>query len=341
MRIEPRREIAEEDLPLKAIRVHEFGGPEKMTYEDAPDVAPEEGEILIRVKAAGVNPVDLGIRSGKHPASAMMKLPYVPGVDAAGEVEAVGKSVTRLKVGDAVFGRALGGAYCGRARIVAAEAGKKPDSFSFEEAAAIPIVFMTAWQALFNKAEVQPGETVLVQAGGGGVGSAAIQIAKWKGAVVLTTVGSEEKAERARALGADHAILYKEKPFDEEAKRLTDGKGVDVILETVAADNLQRDISGLALLGRIVLIGNGTGKGPDAAFSVGPALFKDLKLLSMTLFNAAKQAPDIVRGLEKVFSEGKVKPQVGKTFPLKEAAAAHEALLSGKFFGKIVLSPIG
>ncbi|MFQ5692828.1 MAG: zinc-binding alcohol dehydrogenase family protein, partial [Nitrospinota bacterium] len=284
---------------------------------------------------------DLAIRSGKHPASAMMNLPYVPGVEAAGEVEAVGDGVTGWKPGDAVFGRVLGGGYCERTRMAASEAGKKPDSFSFEEAAVAPIVFMTAWNALFNKAEVQAGETVLVQAGGGGVGSAAIQLAKWKGARVLTTVGSEEKAERAKAIGADEAILYKESLFDEEAKRLTDEKGVDVIIETVAADNLARDISALAVFGRIVVIGNGTGKAPEASFAVAPALFKDLKLLSMTLFNLGPRAGEIVRGLEKVFAEGKAKPLPGTTFPLKDAAAAHATLLSGKFFGKIALSPIG
>ena len=325
---------------MKAIRIHEFGGLDKMVYEDAPDPTPGEGEVLIRVRGAGVNPVDVAIRTGKHPAAASMQLPYVPGIDAAGEVEAVGAGVSNLKAGDAVFGRVIGGGYCEKARMAAAEAGNKPDSFSFEEAAGVPIVFMTAWHALFNKAEVQPGETVLVHAGGGGVGSAAIQLAKWKGATVLTTVGSQEKAERAKALGADHAILYKETPFDEEAKRLTDDKGVNVIIETVAADNLGLDISALAVFGRIVLIGNGTGKGPDAGFSVGPALFKDLRLLSMTLFNAGPQAGEIVRGLEKVFAEGKVKPQIERAFPLKDAAAAHETLLSGKFFGKVVLSPV-
>lgn len=324
---------------MKAIRVHEFGGPEKMFYENAPDPKPGPGAVLLRVRAAGVNPLDVAVRSGKHPASALVKFPYIPGVEAAGEIEAVGEGVAHLRPGDAVLGRTAGGAWCQRALMSAAEAMKKPASLSFEEAAAVPITFMTAWHALFHKAEVKPGETVLVQAGGGGVGSAAIQLAKGRGAKVLTTVGSREKAERAKALGADHAILYKETPFDAEAKRLTDGKGVDVIIETVAAENLPRDISALAVFGRIVLIGNGTGKGPDAAFPIGPALFKDLHLLSMTLFNAAQKLPDILRGLERAFAEGKARPQIGKVFPLQDAAAATEALLSGRLFGKIVLSP--
>jgi NADPH:quinone reductase-like Zn-dependent oxidoreductase len=325
---------------MKAIRVHEFGGPEKMVYEDAPDPAPGEGEVVLRVKAAGVNPLDIAVRSGKHPASALMKLPYIPGVEAAGEIEAVGPGVTDLKVGDAIFGRVAGGGYCELTRMSVGEAGKKPDSFSFEEAAGIPITFLTAWNALFAKAEVQPGETILVQAGGGGVGTAAIQLAKWKGATVLTTVGSQEKAERAKEIGADHAILYKETPFDEEAKRLTDGKGVDVIIETVAAENLQRSISALTVFGRIVLIGNGTGKAPEATFSVGSALFKDLKLLSMTLFNSGPKIPEFMAGLQKVFGEGKAKPLASQSFPLKDAAAAHQALLDGKVFGKLALSPV-
>jgi NADPH2:quinone reductase len=325
---------------VKAIRVHEFGGPENMVYEDAPDPAPGEGEVLVRVKAAGVNPLDMATRSGKHPASAMMSLPYIPGVDAAGVVEAAGSGVTGVKEGEKVYGRVAGGSYAEWTRMVETEVSRVPDGFSFEDAAGVPIVFMTAWQALFNKADLQAGETVLVQAGGGGVGTAAIQLAKWKGADVLTTVGSAEKAERAKALGADHIILYKDSPFDEEVKRLTDDKGADVIIETVAADNLARDVSALALFGRIVLIGNGTGKGPDATFPIGAALHKDLYLFSMTMFNAGPQVPGILKGLEEAFAGGEVRPQGGAAFPLKEAAAAHEALLAGKFFGKVVLSPV-
>ncbi len=325
---------------MKAIRVHEFGGPENMVHEDAPDPAPGEGEVLVRVKAAGVNPVDMAIRSGQHPASAMMSLPYIPGVDAAGVVEAAGPGVTGVKEGEKVYGRVAGGSYAELTRMAETEVSRIPDGFSFADAAGVPIVFMTAWQALFNKADLQAGETVLVQAGGGGVGTAAIQLAKWKGAEVLTTVGSAEKAERAEALGADHVILYKDSPFDEAVKRLTDDKGADVIIETVAADNLARDLSALALFGRIVLIGNGTGKGPDATFPVGAALFRDLHLFSMTMFNAGPQVSGILKGLAEAFAGGEVRPQGGNAFPLEEAAAAHEALLAGKFFGKVVLSPV-
>jgi NADPH:quinone reductase-like Zn-dependent oxidoreductase len=326
---------------LKAIRIHEFGGPDKMLYEDTPDPAPGEGEVLVRVKAAGVNPVDIAIASGKHPASARMNLPYIPGVEAAGVVEAAGPGVAGLKEGDSIYGRTIGGSYCELTRIAETEASMVPDGFSFEEAASIPIVFMTAWQSLFNKADTQPGETVLIQAGGGGVGSAAIQLAKWKGATVLTTVGSAEKAGRAKALGADHVILYKETPFDEEVLRLTEGQGADVIIETVAAENLPRDISALKIFGRIVIIGNGTGKGPEATLPVGPALFKDLRILSMTMFNAGPQVAGILKGLAEAFAGGQVRPLGGGiAFPLEKAAEAHKALLAGAFFGKIVLSPV-
>ena len=325
---------------MKAIRVHEFGGPENMVYEDAPDPAPGEGEVLVRVKSAGVNPLDMATRSGKHAASAMMNLPYIPGVEAAGVVEMVGPGVTGVKEGEKVYGRAVSGSYAELTRIAEIEVSRVPDGFSFEDAAGIPIVFMTAWQALFNKANLQAGETVLIQAGGGGVGTAAIQLAKWKETKVLTTVGSAVKAERAKALGADHVILYNDFPFDEQVKQLTDEKGVDIIIETVAADNLTRDLSALAPFGRIVLIGNGTGKGPDATFPIGAALHKDLYLFSMTMFNAGPQVPGILKGLEEAFAGGEVRPQGGAAFPLKEAAAAHEALLAGKFFGKVVLSPV-
>ncbi len=325
---------------MKSIRVHQFGGIENLVYEEAPDPSPNAGEILVKVKAAGINPLDLAIRSGKHPMSTMMTLPYIPGVEAAGIVESIGPECTNFEVGDKVFGRAIGGSYCEWTKLAARETCHKPTEFSFEEAAGIPIVFMTAWQALFNRANLQQGETVLIHAGGGGVGTAAIQLAKRSGATVLTTVGSSEKADRAKNLGADHAILYKESSFDEEVKRLTDGQGVDVIIETVAAENLPKDIQALRINGRIVVIGNGTGKGPEATLPVGPSLFKELRLFSMTLNNAGEEAPDIMRGLKQAFAEGNTKPQASVSFPLKDAAQAQQTLISGQFFGKISLSPI-
>lgn len=325
---------------MKAIQAHQFGDPEVVKYEEVPTPRPGAGEVLVRVRAAGVNPVDVAMLSGRHPAAKGLSFPFIPGFDVAGEVEALGDGVKNLKEGEAIFARARGGAYAEFARVPAAEAGRKPKNLSFEEAAATPIAFLTAWSALVHKAALQAGETVLVQGGGGGVGSAAIQVAKVLGARVITTVGSSEKARRAKEIGADFAIVYREKDFSAEVREITGGKGADVIIETVASENLQKDVEAISLWGRIVIIGAGTGKRPEAIFPVGPALFKDLHLYTTTLFNVPHLVPEMTQRLVALFEEGKMRPQVGSTFPLREAAKAHRALLEGKFFGKIVLSPI-
>jgi NADPH:quinone reductase-like Zn-dependent oxidoreductase len=250
---------------MKAMRAHQFGGPEVLRLEDAPDPQVQAGQVQIRVRAAGINPADLVRLSGRLQPLA---LPYIPGTDVCGEVEAVGAGVTYVKRGDRVCGRAFAGGYAEKTCLAATEAIALPANLSWEEGAAIPIPFFTAYRALHHKAVLKPGETVLVSAGGGGVGVAAIQLAKVINARVLTTVGSREKADRTRGLGADVAINYREQDFVAEVQKATDGKGVSVIIENVAADNLAKDFAALAPNGRIVLIGTGTGKGTDASFGV-------------------------------------------------------------------------
>src|SRR5216683_1863237 len=268
---------------MKAMRAHQLGGPEQLRFEDAPEPQPQAGQVLIRVRAAGVNPADLVRLSGRLGQPA---LPYVPGTDVCGEVEVVGGGVTHVKRGDRVFGRALGGGYAEKTCMAASEAILLPAKLSFEEGAAIPIPFYTAYHALHNKAALRAGETVLVSAGGGGVGVAAIQLARLAGARVITTVGSREKAERVSALGAHVAVNYKEQDFVAEVQKFTDKKGVDVIIENVAADNLAKDFLAVAPRGRIVVIGTGTGKAGDASFPVFAALMKDVTMLGMSLINA-------------------------------------------------------
>jgi NADPH2:quinone reductase len=321
---------------MKAMRAQQFGGPEQLRLEDAPEPPVESGQVMIRVKAAGINPADLVRLSGRLQP---LKLPYIPGTDVCGEVEAVGAGVTNVKVGDKVFGRALSGGYAEKTCLVASEAIPLPSSLSFAEGAAIPIPFYTAYRALHHKAAVKAGETVLVSAGGGGVGVAAIQLAKIAGARVITTVGSQEKAARTRELGADVAINYKQQDFAAEVQKLTDGKGVDVIIENVASDNLAKDLTIVARDGRIILIGTGTGKAPEASFAVMYALMKDVNLLGMSLVNAGPVISEMATALTPLFAAGKLKAVVSKSYPLPEATQALNDLLAGKVFGKLVLVP--
>jgi len=323
---------------MKAMRAPQFGGPELLRLEDAPDPQVQEGHVVIRVKTTGINPADLVRLSGRYPQT--LPLPYIPGTDVAGEVEAVGAGVTHVRAGDRVFGRSLnGGGYAEKASLPARETIPLPANLSFAEGAAIPVPFYTAYVALHHKAALKAGETVLVSAGGGGVGVAAIQLAKAAGARVFTTVGSQEKAERTKALGADVALNYKTQDFAAEVQKLTDGKGVDVIIENVATDNLAKDFVALARFGRVVLIGTGTGKAPEATFGVSTALMKDATVYGMVLGNSASSIPDMASTLTSMFAADTIKAIVHKSYPLPAAPQALQDLLAGKVFGKLVLVP--
>jgi len=321
---------------MKAMCAHQFGGPEQLRLEEAPEPPVQAGQVMIRVRAAGINPADLVRLSGRL---GTPPLPYIPGTDVCGEIESLGAGVTNLKQGQRVFGRALTGGYAEKTCVAADEAIPLPANLSFEEGAAIPIPFYTAYHALHNKAAVKSGETVLVSAGGGGVGVAAIQLARLASARVITTVGSREKAERVAALGAHVTVNYKEQDFVAEVQKFTDKKGVDVIIENVAADNLAKDFLAAAPRGRIVVIGTGTGKAGDASFPVFAALMKDVTMLGMSLINAGTAIADMARILSGLFSEGKIKAVVSKSYPLAQAAQALEDLVAARVFGKLVLTP--
>ena len=321
---------------MKAMRAHQFGGPDQLRLEEAPEPQVQAGQVTIRVRAAGINPADLVRLSGRL---GSLPLPYIPGTDVCGEVETVGSGVNNLKPGQRVFGRALTGGYAERTCLAADEAIPLPANLSFEEGAAIPIPFYTAFHALHNKAAIKSGETVLVSAGGGGVGVAAIQLARIAGARVITTVGSGDKAERVTALGAHIAVNYREQDFVVETQKFTDKKGIDVIIENVASDNLAKDFLAVAPRGRIVVIGTGTGKAADATFPVFAALMKDVTMLGMSLINAGPAIPEMARVLSGLFSEGKIKAVVSKTYPVAEAAKAMHDLLEARVFGKLVLTP--
>ena len=321
---------------MKAMRAHQFGGPDQLKLEDAPEPQTQAGQVIIRVRAAGINPADLVRLSGRL---GSLLLPYIPGTDVCGEVESLGAGVSNLKRGQRVFGRALTGGYAEKTCLAAEEAVPLPANLSFDEGAAIPIPFYTAYHGLHNKAAMKSGESVLVSAGGGGVGVAAIQLARLAGARVITTVGSREKAERVAALGAHVAVNYKEQDFVAEVQKFTDNKGIDVIIENVAADNLAKDFLAAALRARIVVIGTGTGKAGDASFPVFAALMKDVTMLGMSLINAGAAITEMARVLSGLFSEGKLKAVVSKSYPLADAPQALADLVAAKVFGKLVLTP--
>ncbi len=323
---------------MKAIHVHEFGDPAVMVLEDAQDPTPGAGQILVRVRAAGVNPVDTTFRSGAHPLSRSLALPWTPGIDAAGEVLAAGEGVEGFSPGDRVFGAATSGSYAEQALLSPLRTARLPENLTWEEGASFPVVLYTAYYALVYKAGVKAGETVLIHAGAGGVGCMAIQIAKAAGARVITTVSSAEKAEFCRAFGADVIVNYREEDFAERCLAETDGRGVDSVIEMVAAENFDADCRAVKKYGCIVVLGAGTGKNPVGSVNYPPFYSKDIDVRGLSLFNSDPVFPAMVRHLGLLLSEGKVRASVGETMPLAEAPRAHETLMTGRVFGKIVLT---
>jgi NADPH:quinone reductase-like Zn-dependent oxidoreductase len=322
---------------MKAIHIHEFGGPEVMKFEEAEDLTGGPGQILVEVRAAGVNPVDTTFRSGAHPLSKSLKLPWTPGIDAAGEVIEVGAGVEGFEVGDRVFGAAMTGSYAEKAALNGLRTAHIPSNLSFEDCASFPVVLYTAFYAVVVKAGIQPGQTFLIHAGAGGVGSMAIQIAKASGARVITTVSSKEKADVAASLGADIIVNYRDEDFADRCAAETGGRGVDAVIEMVAADNFDGSCRALKKGGTMVLLGSGTGKNPTGSVNYPPFYSKDIDVRGMSLFNADSVFPDMLRQVNHLLEAGKVRPLLGEVIPIAEAARAHEVLMTGKVPGKIVL----
>jgi NADPH:quinone reductase-like Zn-dependent oxidoreductase len=324
---------------MKAVRVHKFDLSVPMQEEEIEDAAAQPGELLIRAGAMGVNPVDIAIRANQHPYAKMVTPPYVPGAEAAGEVVAIGEGVEGFEVGQRVYGRAMGGGYAELVRLPADGAAELPEVYSYEEGAGITVPFYTAWNALVIKAEAGPGETVLVQGGAGGVGSAAIQIAKRMGCRVFATVSSGEKADYCRSLGADETINYREENFAERCMELTGGRGVDVIVELAACDNFDKDLDAICIDGRVIVIGTGTGKGPMTDFRVPSVMTKDARVLGLAVVNLIPKMGELIRRFTPVLREGTLKIHIDRALPMESANKAHDVVLSGKFLGKVVLTP--
>lgn len=321
---------------MKAIRVHEFGGPEVMKLEDGPDLQPGAGQVVVRVHAAGVNPVEAYIRSGAY--AVKPNLPYTPGNDAGGTVMAVGEGVPRVKKGDRVYvSGSLSGTYAEQALCSEAQVHRLPDKVSFEQGAAMGVAYGTAYRGLFQRGDAKAAETVLVHGASGGVGTAVVQLARAAGLTVIGTAGSERGLQLVVSEGAHHALNHSSEGYLDQLMKLTDGRGVDLILEMLANKNLAKDLTVLAKKGRVVVIGS---RGP---IEINPrdAMGRDADIRSTTLLNTTEQEyKQMHAGLVAGLESGTLRPVIGQKVPLAEAARAHaEVMKPSGAHGKIVLMP--
>ncbi|MEK6572199.1 MAG: zinc-binding dehydrogenase [Bacteroidota bacterium] len=342
---------------MKCVRVYEHGGIDKLIYEDIPVPKFRPDEVLINVKATSVNHIDLWVRQGLP--GVRFRLPMIPGVDAAGIVAEKGEAVSHVKVGDrVVVAQGISCGHCthclngndnlckdylligehrdGADAEYLAVPGRNvlplSEKISFEEAAAAALVFLTAWQMLVDKAKVKPGEDVLVNGASSGVGSAAIQIAKLFGARVIATTSTDEKAAKAKELGADEVINYKRQNVLEEVRRLTGKRGVDIVIDHVGKSMWEQSIKSLTKGGRLVTCGATSGY--DAVTDLRYVYYKQIQILGSTMGRKG----DLIT-IFKFIEQGKLKPVIDRVLPLREVREAHRLIEEGKHFGKIVMTP--
>ncbi|WP_252911957.1 NAD(P)H-quinone oxidoreductase [Aliihoeflea aestuarii] len=328
------------DLPEKmtAIAITQPGGPLVLKPERRALPEPREGEILIRVRAAGVNRPDVQQRKGAYPPPPDAS--DLPGLEAAGEVAALGPNVTRWRVGDLVTALTPGGAYAEYCRVHETNALPIPHGFTFTEAAAIPETFFTVWNNVFQRGALQEGETLLVHGGSSGIGTTAIQIASKLGAKVIVTAGSAEKCEACEKLGAALAINYRETDFVAAVKEFTDGKGANVILDMVGGSYVARNYDAAAIEGRIVQIatmGGATGEANYAKLMMKRLTHTGSTLRPRTVEFKAKVASELEARVWPLLAARRIAPVMDMIFPLKEAWRAHERMEEGDHIGKIVL----
>ena len=322
---------------MKAIRVHSPGGPEALRFEDVPDPEPSIGEAVVRIEAAGVNFIDVYHRTGLYKAP----LPVTLGQEAAGVVEAVGPAVTDLRPGDRVAWAAVFGGYAEKAAVPAERLVKLPDGVGARQGAAAMLQGMTAHYLATSTYPLKPGDVCLVHAAAGGVGQLLCQIAKMRGARVLGTVSTAEKAALARAAGADATIDYTTADFSAEARRETDGRGVQVVYDSVGRSTFEKGLASLALRGTMVLFGQSSG--PVGPFD--PQVLNQkgsLFLTRPTLAHYVASREDLTRRAGEILGwvkEGKLRLRIQHEFPLRDAAEAHRALEGRKTTGKILLIP--
>ena len=323
---------------MNAIVVRQFGDPDVMRLEEVPTPTPGPGEVLLRVHAAGVNPVETYIRKGVY--ARKPDLPYTPGADAAGTIEAVGEGVSWPAPGTRVYvagtiGSALG-TYAEFTVCRAAQAYPLPGHVTFEQGAAVAVPYATAWRALFQRGGGQAGDTVLVHGASGGVGVAAVQMAHAAGMRVFGTAGTPRGAELTRTQGADEVFDHRSPEYTERILAATGGRGVDLIVEMLANVNLARDLTLLARYGRVVLVGN------RGTIEIDPrqAMSRDADIRGLILFNTPpEEMTRIHAAIGAGLRDGTMRPIVGQRFPLADAPRAHEAVLAPGAYGKIVLLP--
>ncbi len=325
---------------MRAVRVHQFGGPEVLTLEDTPDPKAGAGEVVVRVRAAGINPVDTYIPTGSY--AFKPPLPYTPGFDGAGEIESLGPDVTTFAPGDRVYvagpGKSPAGAgtYAERALCSLAQLHPLPARVTFAQGAALGVPYCTAFRALFQRTDARAGDTVLVHGATGGVGLAAVQLAHARGIRVIGTGGTEKGMAIVREQGAEVVVNHRAPGYADEIKRATGGRGVDVIIEMATHLNLDRDLGLLAKHGRVVVVGNRGRTEIDARQAMG----RDAAILGMTLFNVdARDMAEIHGGLSAGLSNGTLNPIIGRELPLAEVAAAHRLVMEGGTPGKVILVP--
>jgi NADPH:quinone reductase-like Zn-dependent oxidoreductase len=339
---------------MKAVRIHQFGGPEVLTYEDVPDPQLQKDQVLIRVRACALNHLDIWVRKGLPG----VKLPHILGSDIAGEIAEVGEYVSGLKAGQrvlvapmhfcghcskcvaglqnqcrefTVLGNAVDGGNCELIAVPPANVIPIPDSFDFQQAASVPLVFVTAWHMLAGLAGVRPGQTVLVLGASSGVGIAAIQIARLFHCRVITTAGDESKLEKARALGADFGINHYTQKISEEVRKITNKEGLDIVVEHVGAATWDESIKSLKTGGTLVTCGATTG--PSVGIDLRHLFARQLRLFGSYMGTMA----ELHEVMGHVFA-GRLKPVVDRVFPLTDLRAAHEYLEKSQMFGKIVVS---
>jgi NADPH:quinone reductase-like Zn-dependent oxidoreductase len=340
---------------MKAVRIHEFGGPEVLRYEDVPDAKPRKDQVLVRVRACAMNHLDIWVRKGLPG----VKLPHIPGSDVAGEIVEVGEYVTGFTPGQRVLlapmhfcnhcakcvaglqnqcpeftvrGYGVEGGNCELIAAPAVSVIPIPDNFDFNQAASVPLVFLTAWHMLVGRGGLRPGQTVLVLGASSGVGIAAIQVAKLFHARVITTAGNEAKLEKARALGADHGINHYQQKISEEVRKLTNKEGVDIVIEHVGEATWEQSMKCLKPAGTLVTCGATTG--PNASFDLRFLYSRQLSLLGSYMGTMG----ELYEVLGHIFA-GRLKPVVDRSFSLQDVLAAHKCMENSQMFGKVVLNP--
>ncbi len=320
---------------MKAILVREFGGPEVLKFEEAPTPKPGAGQVLVRIHAAGVNPYDTYMRSGTY--AVKPPLPYTPGSDAAGVIDAVGEGVKKVKPGDRVYtAKTVTGAYAQYALALEEQVHPLPEKISFGQGAGVWVPYGTAYHALHHSAKARASETVLVHGASGGVGIASVQFARAMGLTVFGTAGTQKGLELVRREGAHQVFDHSKTGYQEEILRATGGRGLDIILEMLANVNLAHDLKLLATRGRVIVIGN---RG-EVTINARELMGRRASIRAFTLWGITpSEENEIHAGIAAGLANGTLRPIVGKELPLAEAVRAHKEILEPGAAGKMVLVP--